>query len=527
MVNRRFNLVATSDDEEEAPLPPPQSKQQRKRKMMLVCEEEEEDDNNEIPKDNKNEKEQEEEEKVEEVVRAKPVGNPVRVSGKGKRWRKHFHTFDYDGNHYTLEDPVLLFPEDIAQKPYAAIIKDITQCQDGSVMMTGQWFYRPEEAPKHGGGFWKPIDTRELFYSFHQDEVPAESIMHKCVTHFVPAHKQLPNRKQHPGFIIQKVYDFEGRKLYRLSDMAFRDGKQEEINVLIERTLQRIGNDLLDIETEHAPADQHHPMKNISKYKRKNISPLYISREEKGTRMGGKHLKPENNASEHYRILMSFNALTGDAHRDKWLERMLQHIQYMWNSDGSTKKDDKGLRNANFSGIKNTSNNTISDSRNDSQVKAGEGSKYFIWPDAAVPAIVALEKASHDALSSDLQKYNQKLRSLDFNLKSNALLAHRLLNGELEPSKFINMTPTELKEGFTAEEIDKKEPDELQNMQMTNARCSRCNKSKVGVRDIICAGDSDRYQLECIHCGNSWYASPDEVSTLTIYGNIGAAGHAD
>ncbi|OIV94913.1 hypothetical protein TanjilG_22110 [Lupinus angustifolius] len=135
------------------------------------------------------------------------------------------------------------------------------------------------------------------------------------------------------------------------------------------------------------------------------------------------------------------------------------------------------------------------------------GSKYFIWPDAAVPAIVALEKASHDALSSDLQKYNQKLRSLDFNLKSNALLAHRLLNGELEPSKFINMTPTELK--------------------MTNARCSRCNKSKVGVRDIICAGDSDRYQLECIHCGNSWYASPDEVSTLTIYGNIGAAGHAD
>ncbi|XP_019420601.1 PREDICTED: uncharacterized protein LOC109330777 [Lupinus angustifolius] len=207
--------------------------------------------------------------------------------------------------------------------------------------------------------------------------------------------------------------------------------------------------------------------------------------------------------------------------------RVSEPLRHVLNSDGSTKKDDKGLRNANFSGIKNTSNNTISDSRNDSQVKAGEGSKYFIWPDAAVPAIVALEKASHDALSSDLQKYNQKLRSLDFNLKSNALLAHRLLNGELEPSKFINMTPTELKEGFTAEEIDKKEPDELQNMQMTNARCSRCNKSKVGVRDIICAGDSDRYQLECIHCGNSWYASPDEVSTLTIYGNIGAAGHAD
>ncbi|CAL0331990.1 unnamed protein product [Lupinus luteus] len=530
MVNRRLNLVATSDDEEEAPLPPPQSKQQRKRKMMLLCEEEEDDDKNEIPKDNKNEKEQEQEqeEKDEEVVRAKPVGNPVRVSGKGKKWRKHFHTFDYDGNRYTLEDPVLLFPEDIAQKPYAAIIKDITQCQDGSMMMTGQWFYRPEEAPKQGGGFWKPIDTRELFYSFHQDEVPVESIMHKCVTHFVPAHKQLPNRKQHPGFIIQKVYDFEGRKVYRLSDMAFRDGKQEEINVLIEKTLQRIGNDLLDIGTEQAPADQHHPMKNKPKYMQKNTSPLYISREEKGTRKGDKHLKRETpgsyltNVSEHYRILMNFNALTGDAHRDKWLERMLQHIQYMCNSDGSTERDDKGLRNANFSERKNTSKNTSSDSRNDSQVKAEKGSKYFIWPDAAVPAIAALEKASHDALSSDLHKYNQKLRSLDFNLKSNVLLARRLLNGDLEPSKFVNMTPTELKEGLTAEEKDKKEPDELQDMQMTDARCSRCNKSKVGVTDIICAGDSDRYQVECIECGNSWYSSPDEVSALTISGNVGA-----
>ncbi|KAE9606564.1 putative BAH domain, transcription elongation factor S-II, central domain-containing protein [Lupinus albus] len=526
MVNRRFNLVATSDDEEETPLPPPQPKQQRRRQRLLICEEEEVDDNNEIPKVNKNEKEQEENE--EEVLRAKPVGNPVRVSGKGKKWRKHFHTFDYDGNLYTLEDPVLLFPEDIAQKPYAAIIKDITQCQDGSMMMIGQWFYRPEEAPKQGGGFWKPIDTRELFYSFHQDEVPAESIMHKCVTHFVPAHKQLPNRKQHPGFIIQKVYDFEGRKLYRLSDVDFRDGKQEEINVLIEKTLQRIGNDLLDIETEQALANQHDPMKNKPKSKRKNISPLYISREKVGTRMGNKHLKPEtrgsylSNASEHYRILMNFNALTGDAHRDKWLERMLQHIQYMCNSDDSTERDDKGLRNPSFAEMKNTSNKKSSDSRNGSQEKAEKGSKYFIWPDAAVPAIVALEKASHDALSSDLPKYNQKLRSLDFNLKSNVLLARRLLNGELEPSKFVNMTPTELKEGFTAEEIDKKEPDELQNMQMTDARCSRCNKSKVGVSDIICAGDSDRYQLKCIECGNSWYASPDEVSTLRIYGNIEA-----
>lgn len=41
----------------------------------------------------------------------------------------------------------------------------------------------------------------------------------------------------------------------------------------------------------------------------------------------------------------------------------------------------------------------------------------FRWPDSAVPAVVSLEKAAHEALSSDFQKYNQKMRQLTFNLK--------------------------------------------------------------------------------------------------------------
>lgn len=43
--------------------------------------------------------------------------------------------------------------------------------------------------------------------------------------------------------------------------------------------------------------------------------------------------------------------------------------------------------------------------------------KPLVWPDDAVSAVTALERASHDALSSDSQKYNQKLRQLVFNLK--------------------------------------------------------------------------------------------------------------
>jgi hypothetical protein len=95
------------------------------------------------------------------------------------------------------------------------------------MMVTGQWFYRPEEAEKKGGGSWQSSDTRELFYSFHRDEVPAESVMHKCVVHFVPIHKKLPDRKQHPGFIVQKVYDNVAKKLGKLGKLT--DTDYEEI----------------------------------------------------------------------------------------------------------------------------------------------------------------------------------------------------------------------------------------------------------------------------------------------------------
>ncbi|XP_027340270.1 DNA topoisomerase 1 isoform X2 [Abrus precatorius] len=518
MGNRRFTQVATSDDEDEArPRPATATEEnrskQRKRKRMKLQEEDEEEEeeekNEEDKKKKRKPKDKEDEEEEPPQEDAKPIGDPVRVSGKGRGRRKHFESFEFDGNQYTLEDPVLLVPEDKEQKPYVAIIKDITQSQNGSMMVTGQWFYRPEEAERKGGGSWQSRDTRELFYSFHRDEVPAESVMHKCVVHFVPIHKQLPNRKQHPGFIVQKVYDTVERKLWRLTDKDYEDNKQQEIDELVQKTLQRLGT-LPDIEPEEAITDQEDLMKNKRILRKKSISPLDVSREEETTYKADQPLKPEtpgscvNNVSQHYRILEDFNVLTGDTHRDRGLEKLLQSVQCLFTSDDSIKKEDKG--NESSDAINNGSNKLANECKD----------KSFVWPDVAVPAVVALEKASHETFSSDYQKYNQKLRQLVFNLKHNALLARRLLNGELEPSKILNMTPNELKEGLTAEETSKKEPVESQPMQMTDARCSICMECKVGLKDIIHAGRSDRYTLECMACGYSWFASRDEVSVLTI-----------
>ncbi|KAL9328707.1 hypothetical protein ACSQ67_003710 [Phaseolus vulgaris] len=530
MVNRpRLTRVATSDDEDEALRP------QRTRKRMRLLEEDNDDDNEEEGKEEVPEPPQPAED-------AKPIGDAVRVSGKGRGRKRHYDSFEFDGIQYTLEDPVLLVPEEKGQKPYVAIIKDITQSINGNVKVTGQWFYRPEEAEKKGGGNWQSCDTRELFYSFHRDDVPAEAVMHKCVVHFVPRHKQLPKRKDHPGFIVQKVYDTVERKLWRLSDKDYEDIKQQEIDVLVQKTLERIG-ELLDIEPKEAPDDDEDQMKHRRSLslRRKSVSPPNVSKEEEETLRSEQHPKSETpvtyvtNASEYYGILVKFNALTGDSHRDKWLERLLQRIQYMCDSNDS-KERDKGLGNVNSDEINGGSKHISSESVNDCQDKVQKSSKSFIWPDAAVSAIVSLEKASHEALSSDSTKYNQKLRQLVFNLQplrvdallawlntmmldpvflKNAVLACRLLSGELEPSKLLNMTPNELKEGLVADKRTEK-PDETQHLQMTDGRCSKCMEFKVGLREIIHAGNNERYQLECVSCGHSWYASRDEVSMPII-----------
>lgn len=495
---RRFTQVSTSDDDE-APPPPPSSstEEEPKRKRKKLKHHEEEKEEKEHPQSDEDETVQED---------AKPVGEVVRVSGKGRGKKNHYKAMEYDGNRFDLEDPVLLTPEDKSQKPYVAIIKDITQAKDGSMMVTGQWFYRPEEAEKKGGGNWEARDTRELFYSFHRDEVPAESVMHKCIVHFVPLNKQLPIRKQHPGFIVQKVYDTVEQKLWKLTDKDYEDSKQHEIDILVQKTMLRLG-ELPDIEAEDTGIafNQKDKTKNKRLLKKNSMSPLDVSREDEVTAIFDQFQKAETpgsctgSGSEFSAILSQFDSLTGEMHRDKWLEKLLQGVQFVCHSADDKNRDDKGPGE-------------------ESEEKSLKEDRSFLWPDAAVPAVAALEKASHDALSSDFQKYNQKMRQLVFNLKNNSLLAKRMLNGELEPSKILNMSPNELKDGLTAEETATKEPDEFKSMQMTDARCRRCTERKVGLRDIIKAGLGDRYQLECTACGNTWYASRDEVSTLTIDG---------
>ncbi|XP_039118107.1 LOW QUALITY PROTEIN: uncharacterized protein LOC120254026 [Dioscorea cayenensis subsp. rotundata] len=427
---------------------------------------------------------------VEEA--AKPIGMPVRVSGKGRNRNLHFESFEHYGNVYKLNDNVLLSPEHVKEKPYIAIIKDITQDVNGSVMVTGQWFYRPEEATKEGGGTWQGRDTREIYFSSHIDELPAECVMHKCVIHFIPMHKQPPIRTEYPGFIVQKFYDTLQKKLWKLNEYDLDDDVKREITRLVNETRKRLG-ELPDI-VEDAPASVKDKLK--GKFQIRSPAPPPPNALRGGMTVASSHgVKVDSpsasipDVSKYLNILVKFKAETGVANRDKWLAKLLQVIEPSCNL--------KEYQSAE----KSTNEN-------------GNGFGRICWPDTAVSAIAALEKASFDAFSSDFQKYNQKMRQLDFNLKG--VLARRLLNKELDPAVIINMLPNELKDGFTAQEKTSKEPDVSKKMQMTDARCPRCMEKKVGVASIIqTAGHMDRYQLECNGCGRTWYTSRDAVSFLT------------
>lgn len=494
--NRRLARISDSDDEdgefrtEQFEKPPSPATTTNKRKKIVEESEPEES-------------EPEEEEPEDEPVDAKPIGEPIKVSGKGRTKRSHYKAFEYDGNRFELEDSVLLTPEEPGQKPYVAIIKDITQDKDDSMMVLGQWFYRPEEAERKGSGKWEGKDTRELFYSFHRDEVPAESVMHKCQAHFIPLSKQIPDRSVHPGFIIQKVYDTVEKKLWKLTDKDYEDGKQHEIDLLVQKTVKLLGEIPDLVETEDIVVDAEDHIKDRRGLKRKDIPPIDVSRD---TNIRHEHPPADTPGnSEMYRILANFKVLTGESIRDRWLEKLLEAMKWVSSSNENVQGGDNVKVDA-------------------AEVK-DEGK--ICWPDAAVIAVVSLEKAAHDTL--DAQKFNQKMRQMAFNLKSNSRLARRLINGELEASVVLNMSPNELKDGLTLEESTPKEPEEAPRMQMTDARCQRCQEKKMGLTDIIQAGSrGDRYQLECIACGFIWFAFRDDISTLTIdepsvVGNVGAA----
>ena len=76
------------------------------QQQLQEQEEEEEGEEDRKRKKRKAKDKQKEERCIEEEEPpqedAKPIGEPVRVSGKGRGRRKHYESFEFDGNQYIL-----------------------------------------------------------------------------------------------------------------------------------------------------------------------------------------------------------------------------------------------------------------------------------------------------------------------------------------------------------------------------------------------------------------------------------------
>lgn len=128
MGNRRFAQLVMSDDEDESPCvfargsrpakdangggeAEPNNKRRRivktpdagKERSKREIEEEKKDAGDKNLEDAAGSEEEENgEEAVEEDEDAKPIGGPVRITGKGRGRKEHYEAFEFDGNRYDL-----------------------------------------------------------------------------------------------------------------------------------------------------------------------------------------------------------------------------------------------------------------------------------------------------------------------------------------------------------------------------------------------------------------------------------------
>jgi len=161
--------------------------------------------------------------------------------------------------------------------------------------------------------------------------------MHKCVVHFIPLRKKIPSRKQHPGFIVQKVYDTgPAKKLWNLTDKDYEDNKQQEIDLLVKKTMDRIG-ELPDIElddiklqkrTEDVPSDRNDPFSNKRSLRKKAVNPIDVTREPSTIKSDhfAKAETPGSDKPKNYAVLVKYKAVTGEQSRDKWLDKLIESI---------------------------------------------------------------------------------------------------------------------------------------------------------------------------------------------------------
>lgn len=254
-------------------------------------------------------------------------------------------------------------------------------------MLEVQWFYRPEDVEKKIIGNQEFKDSRYLFYSFHRDEVFAESVKHMCIVNFVPENKQIPKRREHPGFIVQNVYDIINKKVRKFDGNDFSEIQRNEIDMLVAKTISRVGH-LPDIEKEQ---------QTLKSRRKQYVPKRFIIQVEKTSQASSNVVSAPNYRStleklyfktKKKKTLEKFDMLTCALDRNKRLEELLEAVKHKCRV---TKKK-----------------------------KEARDYEFFL-PNDVVHAVSALEQAIYDSLANDTPKYNHEFEILVDQLKVSKL----------------------------------------------------------------------------------------------------------
>ncbi|KAG6683613.1 uncharacterized protein LOC122289887 isoform X1 [Carya illinoinensis] len=146
------------------------------------------------------------------------------------------NSFSKDGRKISVGDSALFKPAQDS-RPFVGLIHWLTVSKENKITLGVNWLYRPAEV-KLGKGVLLEAAPNEIFYSFHKDEISAESLLHPCKVAFLRKGVELPSGVS--SFVCRRVYDITNKRLWWLTDQDFLNEQQEEIDQLLYQTQIRM-----------------------------------------------------------------------------------------------------------------------------------------------------------------------------------------------------------------------------------------------------------------------------------------------
>ncbi|XP_037448279.1 uncharacterized protein LOC119317880 [Triticum dicoccoides] len=140
-------------------------------------------------------------------------------------------SFLKDGREFRVGDCALFQAVDVP--PFIGLIRWIEKKEEGFPKLRVSWLYRSADV-KLNKAIQLIAAPNEIFYSFHQDETSAVSLLHPCKVAFLRKGVELPAGIS--SFVCRRVYDIDNKCLWWLTDKDYINERQEEVNRLLHRT---------------------------------------------------------------------------------------------------------------------------------------------------------------------------------------------------------------------------------------------------------------------------------------------------